>query len=90
MPEQGRAERTRKRTPNDNSSGSPNHARAGPAWRFLTLHASRRPPLAESVTGARSFAGASEGCCVERAWSHREAEGGQVEFGNRSCFGGML
>ena len=25
-------------------------------------------------------------CCVGRAWSHREAAGGKVEFGRRSCF----
>ena len=49
-----------------------------------------RPPLAESVIGARSFAGASEGCCVGRAWIHREAAGGQVGLGSRRCFLGML
>ena len=45
-----------------------------------------RPPLAESVIDARSFAGASEGCCVGRASRHREAAGGRVEHGTRSCF----
>ena len=45
-----------------------------------------RPPLAESFIGARSFAGKSWGCCVGKAWSHREAAGGQVELGSRSCF----
>ena len=52
--------------------------------------ASRRPPLAEVVIGARSFAVGSESCCEGRAWSHREAAGGQVELGSRNCFLGML
>ena len=49
-----------------------------------------RPPLAEPVIGARSFAASSEGCCVGRAWSHREAAEGQVEVGSRSCILGRL
>ena len=49
-----------------------------------------RPLLAESLIGARSFADKSLGCCVGRAWSHREAAGGQVELGSRRCFGGIL
>ena len=44
------------------------------------------PPLTESFIGARSFAGKSLVCCVGTAWSHREAAGGQVELGSRSCF----
>ena len=51
---------------------------------------SPRPPLAESVIGARSFAMASEGCCAGQAWSHREAAGGRVELGSCSYFLGML
>ena len=43
--------------------------------------ASPRAPLAESVIGARSFAGVTEGCCVERAWRHREAAGGRAKPG---------
>ena len=49
-----------------------------------------RPPLAESVIGARSFAEVTEGCCVGRAWRHREAAGGRAELGTRNCFLGML
>ena len=52
--------------------------------------ATPRPPLAEMVIGARSFAVTSEGFCVGRAWSHREAAGGLVKVGSRSCFLGML
>ena len=48
--------------------------------------ASPRPPLAESVFGARSSAGATEGCGVGMAWRHREAPGGRVELGTRSRF----
>ena len=49
-----------------------------------------RPQLGELVIGDRSIAGASEGCCVGQAWSHREAAEGHVELGSRSCFLGML
>ena len=48
------------------------------------------PPLTESFIGARSFAGKSLVCCVGTAWSHREAAGGQVELGSRSCFLGYI
>ena len=44
------------------------------------------PPLAESFFGVGSLAGKSSGCCVGKAWSHREAAGGQVEVGSRRCF----
>jgi len=52
--------------------------------------ASPRPPLAESVIGARSFAEVTEGCCVGRAWRHSKAVGRRMELGTRSCFLGML
>ena len=48
--------------------------------------ASPRAPLAESVIGARSFARVTEGCCVGRAWRHREAAGGREKLGTSSCF----
>ena len=36
----------KKKSNNNKCSGTPNHARAGPIWRCLRLHASGRPPLA--------------------------------------------
>ena len=43
--------------------------------------ASPRAPLAESIIGARCFAWVSKGCCVGRAWRHREAARGRAELG---------
>ena len=51
MPETGDgiiiADNKNKTKNNSSSSGTPNHSRVGPVWRFLPLHASPRPPLAE-------------------------------------------
>ena len=47
-------------------------------------------PLAEQVIDARSFASATEGCCVGRTWGHREAAAAQVELGSRNRLLGIL
>ena len=166
MPEtrEGIADKTKTKQKKQCHCGTPNHARAGPVWRCLPLHASPRLALAECVHSRRCVqqyvsysstcvgeefvpvscrdeqqhnmrwypgtvlgfpffydsppsrgasdlsagepldaprwprwssesvlsASLSEGCYVGRAWSHREAAGGQVELGSRSFLRGML
>ena len=49
-----------------------------------------RPSLAEFDGGAPSFAGATEGCRVGRAWRDREAAGGPVAVGRAGASRGIL
>ena len=49
-----------------------------------------RPPLAESVIGARSFAGVTEDCCVGRVCHHHMAVGSRVELGDSQLYSGDL
>ena len=49
-----------------------------------------RSLLAELGLGARSFAGAPEGCCLGRAWHSRAAAGGRVALGRAIPKRGIL
>ena len=48
------------------------------------------PPARRVQRGTRYAPGTEKDCRVGRAWSHREAAGGQVELGSRSCFLGII
>ena len=48
------------------------------------------PSLAELASGARSFAGDTEGCCEGQAWHRRAATGDLVALGRAGAPPGTL